>query len=113
MPNPSRGEIWTVNLNPARGHEQAGLRPALIVSVDPFNHGPADLVVVVPMTTKEKHIPFHVPVEADDTGLTKRGFIKCEDIRSISKERLGRPVGAVSPRVLNSVEERLRILLGL
>jgi hypothetical protein len=38
---PCRGEIWRVNLNPSRGHEQAGIRPALIVSVDMFNHGPA------------------------------------------------------------------------
>jgi len=37
----SRGEIWFVNLNPARGHEQAGIRPALIVSVNIFNQGPA------------------------------------------------------------------------
>ena len=43
-PKPSRGEIWFLNLDPAQGHEQSGSRPALVVSVDPFNHGPADMV---------------------------------------------------------------------
>ena len=47
MITPSRGEIWMVDLNPARGHEQAGYRPCLVVSVDLFNHGPAELVVVL------------------------------------------------------------------
>ena len=48
---PSRGEIWMVDLNSARGHEQAGVRPALVVSVDTFNHGPAGLAVVLPVTS--------------------------------------------------------------
>lgn len=57
MPEPSRGEIWLVDLNLVKGHEQAGVRPALIVSVDPFNQGPAGLVVVLPITTKAKGMP--------------------------------------------------------
>lgn len=61
-PEPSRGEIWLVDLNPTRGHELAGIRPALVVSVDLFNHGPAGLVVVLPLTTRLKGIPFHVEV---------------------------------------------------
>ena len=41
-----RGEIWQVNLNPTRGHEQAGIRPALVLSVDVFHNGPAELVII-------------------------------------------------------------------
>jgi len=63
MTEPSRGEIWMVNLNPVRGHEQAGRRPGLVVSVDLFNHGPAGLVVLLPVTSVRKCIPFHVQVE--------------------------------------------------
>ncbi|NLJ36638.1 MAG: type II toxin-antitoxin system PemK/MazF family toxin, partial [candidate division WS1 bacterium] len=40
-PKPSRGDIWMLDLDPTRGHEQAGKRPGLIVSADPLNHGPA------------------------------------------------------------------------
>lgn len=113
MPEPSRGEVWLVNLNPARGHEQAGIRPGLVISVDPFNHGPAGLVVVLPLTTVAKGIPFHVEINPPDGGVRVRSFIKCEDIRSVARERLARPWQKVSTRTLEAVEDRLRILLGL
>ena len=111
--DPARGDIWLVDLNPPRGHEQAGVRPGLVVSVDPFNHGPAGLVVVVPLTSIDKRIPFHVPVAPPEGGLRARSFIKCEDVRSIAKERFSRRVGKVSPATMTAVEDRLRILLGL
>ncbi len=50
MRPPQRGEVWLIDFDPIRGHEQAGRRPALILSVDVFNAGPADLVVAVPIT---------------------------------------------------------------
>ena len=110
---PSRGEIWLVDLNPARGHEQAGKRPALVVSVDLFNSGPAGLMVVLPITTKEKGIPFHVEIYPPEGGLKEKSFIKCEDIRSISKERLLLRIGMVSLPTMEAVEDRIRILLNL
>ncbi len=113
MPEPSRGEIWSVDLNPTRGHEQTGTRPALVLSVNRFNHGPAGLVVVLPVTTKAKGIPSHVDVSPPEGGLKRPGFVKCEDIRSVAKERLGRRRGRVSERTLTAIEDRVRILLGL
>jgi mRNA interferase MazF len=110
---PSRGEIWFVDLNPVRGHEQAGKRPALVVSVDLFNNGPAGLVVVLPITTKDKGIPFHMEIYPPEGGLAEKSFIKCEDIRSISKERLLSPTGKVSSLTMAAVEDRVRILLNL
>ena len=111
--DPSRGDVWLVDLNPVRGHEQAGQRPALVVSVDLFNHGPAGLVVLLPITSRPKGIPFHVAVKRSEGGLTRPSFIKCEDIRSVSKERLSRRLGSVTPAILEAVEDRLRILLNL
>jgi len=113
MPQPSRGEIWLVNLNPTRGHEQAGIRPGLVVSVDLFNHGPAGLVVLLPLTTQDKGIPFHLEVNPPEGGLSAKSFIKCEDIRSVAKERLSRQLGAVSSTTMVAVEDRMRILLEL
>ncbi|MEW5866497.1 MAG: type II toxin-antitoxin system PemK/MazF family toxin [Bacillota bacterium] len=113
MLEPSRGDVWLVTLDPARGHEQAGRRPGLVVSVDLFNHGPAGLVVVLPITTREKGIPFHVELSPSEGGLSERSFVKCEDIRSVSKERLSTRLGAVSSVTMTAVEDRLRILLGL
>lgn len=112
-PKPTRGEIWFLNLDPTQGREQAGSRPALVVSVDPFNHGPADLVVVLPVTTVAKGIPFHVPVQPPEAGLRQLSFVKCEDIRSVSRARLRDRWGSVRAETMAAVEDRLRILLGL
>jgi mRNA interferase MazF len=113
MSTASRGEIWLVGLDPTKGREQAGMRPALVVSVDIFNHGAAELVVVIPITSKAKGIPLHVEVMPPEGGLTMTSFVKCEDLRSISISRLVRRLGKVSPQTIDNVEDRLRILLGL
>ena len=113
MSAPSRGDVWLVNLNPTRGREQSGTRPALVVSVDAFNHGPADLLIVLPITSVEKRIPFHVEVVPPSGGVKVRSFIKCEDIRSVSKDRLIEYWGKVSTATLGEVEDRMRILLSL
>ena len=113
MSKASRGEIWLVGLDATKGREQAGMRPALVVSVDIFNHGAAELVVVIPITSKAKGIPLHVEVTPPEGGLTMTSFVKCEDLRSISTSRLVRRLGKVSSPVIDNVEDRLRILLGL
>jgi mRNA interferase MazF len=84
-----------------------------VFSVDSFNAGPAGLVVVLPLTTRVKGIPLHVELNPPEGGLGERSFIKCEDIRSISMDRLVSPLGAVSQETLARVEERVRILLGV
>ena len=78
----SRGEVWLVNLSPVKGREQAGRRPCLVISVDLFNNGPADLAIAPPITSKNKRIPFHVPVDPPEGGLKVRSYVKCEDVRS-------------------------------
>ncbi len=113
MKAPSRGDVWLVDLSPTRGHEQAGRRPALVVSVDLFNGGPAGLVVVLPITSKGKGVSFHVPVNPPEGGLRQVSFVKCEGVRSVSTERLIELYGVASSETLRAVEDRLRILLGL
>lgn len=110
---PSRGEVWEVDLSPVRGHEQGGRRPALIISSDRFNHGPAGLVVLLPVTTVDKRIPLHVAIDPPEGGLRRRSFAKPEDIRSVSRERLAKRVGAVSGRTMREVETHLRVVLEL
>ncbi len=97
---PSRGEVWLVDLTPTRGREQTGVRPALIVSADAFNHGPAGLVVIVPLTTRERRIPLHIPIEPPEGGVRERSFAMCENIRSITKDRLFQRWGTVSVTTL-------------
>ena len=109
----SRGEIWLVGLDPTTGREQAGMRPALVISVDIFNHGAAELVVAIPITSRAKGVPLHIKVDPPEGGLSLTSYVKCEDVRSISTSRLIRKLGDVSPQTIESVEDRLKILLGL
>jgi mRNA interferase MazF len=111
---PSRGEIWLADLNPIRGHEQAGTRPVLIVSTDIFNHRPAGLVFVLPLTRTDRRIPAHIPLDPPEGGVSSRSLILCDALRSISKDWLsGTPWGRVSAATLYRVEETLRMLLEL
>jgi mRNA interferase MazF len=112
-PMPSRGDVWLVDLDPTKGHEQAGTRPGLVLSTDIFNHGPAGLVVVAPMTTKDKKNAFHVRVDPPEGGVREPSFIKSEDVRSISTERLVSRWGTVESHTLEFVALRIKTLLEL
>ncbi|HUT54095.1 MAG TPA: type II toxin-antitoxin system PemK/MazF family toxin [bacterium] len=113
MTAPARGEIWIAGLNPVRGHEQAGTRPVLVVSDDLFNQGPADLIIVIPITATDRAVPSHVPLKPPEGGLKKQSYIMSEAVRSISKSRLARKLGAVSAQTMQQVEDCLRILMRL
>ena len=113
MPDPSRGQVWYVNFNPIRGHEPAGRRPALVVSTDRFNQSRADLAIVLPITSKQKGIPWQVEVNPPEGGLRERSFIQCEAVRCVSKERLSDRLGVVSSTIMKEVEDRLYLLLEL
>lgn len=113
MARPVRGEIWRAELDPVRGHEQAGTRPVLVVSTDTFNRGPAGLAIILPLTTRHKRVRWHVKLSPPEGGVTADSFIKCEDIRSVSEERLSERWGEVSEAAMRDVEDRLRILLQL
>jgi len=110
---PVRGEVWNVNLDPVRGHEQGGGRPALVVSVNPFNQGPSGMVMVVPVTSRDKNIRSQVAIEAGEGGLKTRSFAMCEAVRSISLERMTRRRGVVSPETMEKVAYCLQVLLGI
>jgi len=74
---------------------------------------PLGRIVVIPLTTKAKGISLHVQVSPPEGGLDHTSYIKCEDVRAISKQRLLKPLGKVSPSTVAKVEDRLRILPGL
>src|SRR5947199_2121678 len=111
--NPSRGDVWIANLDPTRGHEQAGSRPVLIVSTDEFNRGPADMVIVVPLTGTDRGLPHHVQVGLPEGGLDRPSRLMTDMVRSISKWRLTRRLGAVAPETMAQVEGWRRILVDL
>jgi len=117
MSDPIRGEIWLADLTAGQGHEQSGQRPVLIVSDDAFNAGLSGLVMVVPLTSKvqkSRTIPAHIQIAPPEAGVKTPSIILCDQLRTISKNRLGaKPWGIVSAATLANVETVLRHLLAL
>jgi mRNA interferase MazF len=109
-----RGEVRVVDLDPTRGHEQARTRPCVVVSDDRFNRSASGLLVVVPLTSVGRGIPWHVRVGPDDGGVREESWAMTDQVRAVSRDRLtGDPWGRVAPAVMVAIEERLRLLLGL
>ncbi len=74
-----QGDIIKINFNPQKGHEQAGYRPALVVSNNFFNRN-AKLAILCPITNTDNKFPLHVSLD-DRTQTT--GVILCEHIKSL------------------------------
>jgi mRNA interferase MazF len=85
----------------------------LIVSVDPFNTGLSGLTVAVPITSRRRNIPLHVPIRPPEGGLRVPSSLLCDAVRSIDRRRRIDRWGAVTPATMASVEDRLRRLMGL
>ena len=79
---PHRGDVWLIDFGDPVGREQAGIRPAVVVSADLLNDGPAGVVVVVPLTTAARGLPSHVEISAEQSGLDEVSYAKGEDVKS-------------------------------
>ncbi len=113
-----RGEIWQVELDPARGSEANKERPAVVVSNDRANGTATRLgrgvVTVVPVTSNiAKIYPFQVLLSAAATGLAVDSKAQAEQIRSVATERLLHRIGRVSPMELTQLDDALRLHLEL
>lgn len=97
MPNPRAGELWDVDFSPHVGHEHGGVRPALVISSDPFNDVPHQLRIVVPLTGTDRGVRSHIPVAPPEGGLTKPSVFMCEQVKSQSLERFRRRRGEIDP----------------
>jgi mRNA interferase MazF len=113
-----RGDIHSVDLDPARGSEASKRRPAVVVSNDAANATAARLgrgvITVVPVTSNTERVyPFQVLLPASETGLDRDSKAQAEQVRSISVDRVGDRLGVVPHRIMLDVDEALRLHLGL
>ena len=74
-----QGTIIKINFNPQSGHEQAGFRPAVVLSNNIFNEK-AKLSIVCPITNTNNHFPLHIPL---DKRTKTTGVILCEHIKAL------------------------------
>jgi len=101
-----RGEIRWADLNPVRGHEQAGSRPVLILSHDIFNER-SGTVIAMALTSQPQKAGFPLTYELKATKLPKTSWVKISQIRTLSVDRIGAKIGRAS------AEEIARIVEGL
>jgi mRNA interferase MazF len=106
-----RGEIRWADLNPVRGHEQAGRRPVLILSHDVFNER-SGTVIAVALTSQEPRAGFPLTLESKASGLTKRSWIRISQIRTLSVDRIGQRIGRASEEELAHVVDGLNEVIG-
>jgi mRNA interferase MazF len=106
-----RGEIRWADLDPARGSEQAGQRPVLIVSNDVFN-ARSGTVIALALTSQEPRAGYPLTVECEARGLPKRSWIKVGQIRTLSTLRIGKRLGRSSDEEMLRVVDALNEIIG-
>ena len=100
-----QGEIWFANLNPAKGSEQMGLRPILIISGNLLNTY-LPIVICCPLTTQIKNYKGNVILHPNaQNGLSKISEVLTFHIRSISKERLTKKLGTTTTHNIELIKE--------
>ena len=106
-----RGDVWWADLNPVRGHEQAGVRPVLVISHDIFNQQ-SGTVIAMAITSQQPSAGFPLTLELTSTKLPKRSWVKISQVRTLSTERLSKKMGAVSAEEIDEVIEGLNEIVG-
>lgn len=113
-----RGQVYLASLDPAIGSEQGKVRPVIIVSNNAANASATrrgrGVVTVVPVTSNVRSIyPFQVLLSQESTGLPTHSKAQAEQVRSISTDRLVRPIARLTAELMGRVDDALRLHLSL
>jgi len=109
----SRGNVWSVSLEPIIGREIGKTRPALVISND-INNEYAETVTFIPITSSvTKVYPFEVFLSKGTANLSKDSKVKCNQIRTVDKKRLIKQMGSLSQQKIEEIEKALLIHLGI
>ena len=105
---PHRGDVVWLNFNPQRGHEQAGRRPAVVLSPQIYNQK-VGLGIFCPITNQQKGYPFEVEIPI---GLDVTGVILSDQVKSLDwRVRRAEYLASLPDTVINEVLQKLRTLL--
>jgi len=100
------GDVLLADLDPVAGHEQGGRRPVLVVSGPSYNELRNQQLIVAAITSRQRGLPFHIPVGAD-CGLRTPSWVQSESVRAISVQRVIRQLGRASPETVAEVRNRV------
>jgi mRNA interferase MazF len=108
-----RGEIYDVDLGSPVGHEPAFTRPAVVASTDLLNNGPGGLVTVVPVGSTRYGLRSHVELSVGNSGLAQVSYARCDQLRTVSTERIRRRRGAAAGNEVSRLDQAIRFVLDL
>jgi mRNA interferase MazF len=106
-----RGDVYWADLNLVRGHEQAGLRPVVVISKDIFNER-SGTVIAMAITSQPQRAGFPLTLELTKSNLPKKSWIKISQVRTLSIERLGEKIDRLRPEVLSQLVEGINEIIG-
>lgn len=107
-----RGEVRWAELNPTRGHEQAGRRPVVILSHNVFNNR-SGTVIAMAVTSQAQKACFPLTYSLEPRQLRKPSWVKISQIRTLSVDRIGRKLGTVEPEQLAEIVDGLNQIIGI
>lgn len=108
-----RGDIYRADLDPVVGSEQGGIRPVLIIQNDTGNlHSPTVIVAAITSRCKKAHMPVHVLITAEESGLPADSVVLTEQVRTLEKSRLTRYLGHLSQGAMERIDQALRRSIG-
>ena len=109
-----RGDLYYADLSPVIGSEQGGVRPVLIIQNDVGNkYSPTVIVSAITSQINKAKLPTHIEINAQDFGLPKDSVVLLEQIRTIDKKRLREKIGKFDDDLMKSIDDALRISIGL
>lgn len=103
-----KGELVWLSFDPTIGSEQAGYRPALVVSSDDYLKVIPRLVVVAPITNKDRRLPHHVEVPGSASNKVQ-GFVMTEQLRTVDTRRIKKRAGFLRQEQREQVQSWIKI----
>lgn len=106
-----RGDIYWADLNPVRGHEQAGERPVVVLSHEVFNER-SGTVIALAITSQAQQAGFPLTYELPESiDLPKQSWVKISQVRTLSTKRLGGKITRLPPETLDTLVEGLNEII--
>ena len=106
-----RGDVYWADLNPARGREQSGLRPILVISQEALNRY-SGTVIALAITSQPQRAGFPLTHQIESLKMPKPSWVKIGQVRTLSVERLGKRIGSLSVEEADHIADGLFELVG-
>ena len=106
-------QLWVVDFGAAAGHEQGGVRPAIVVGSPEHCALAVDVMLVVPLTTRDRGLRHHVRIASKSSGLHHPSWARTEEVRAISTTRLTQsaPIGIAAAEEIDELRKWLRSMV--